>query len=71
MRSDIKHLIPVHCVAPRHKLYEPKLVQSVPYIWQVDDFLIALYKFYGSSYKNQDELRNSATMLSVKIIKIS
>lgn len=51
-------------IAHKLQLFVLKSVQNVPFLSQVDNFLIVVYKFSGSFYKRQDEL--SAKMLKIQ-----
>ncbi|MEE6465802.1 hypothetical protein FKM82_006702 [Ascaphus truei] len=70
VKHDVKHLISVHCVAHKLQLCVLKSVKDATYISKVDDVLIGLFKFYGSSPKRQNELEKVATSLSATILKV-
>ncbi|MEE6467962.1 hypothetical protein FKM82_008120 [Ascaphus truei] len=70
VKRDVKHLISVHRVAHKLQLCVLKSVKDATYISKVDDVLIGLFKFYGSSPKRQNELEKVATSLSATIFKV-
>jgi hypothetical protein len=69
VRSNLSHVISVHCVAHRLNLSVLSAVKNGKFIDDTDSTLKKLYKFYQYSPKRLQQLKHVAESLQTSILK--